>query len=815
MRVSKLCWPLAMMLAGILVCGGLAADHAAQLARIKAVGKEGQGNADAARAWKELVAAGPAALFDILRAMDEDNVISANWLRPAVAAISDKAGSKGLSLQVLEAFVKDRQNPALGRRVAYELLTARDQTAPARLLPGMLKDPSADLRRDAVAAAIKDAETLLKKDDKDAARTAFRKAFAGACDDDQVADIAAKLKDLGDKVDLARHYGFIQAWHLVAPFDNANAAHFQTVYAPEKGVDLKESYRGRDGAVRWQGYTTTDPHGIVDFNRLYGDWKGATAYAFAVIESPRGAQGTASGGLDECVQDLGQRQGGADPRGIPPRHAHRSIHRVCQAEGGAQRGLAEDLPEREEAVVGEGLEVPGTAVRRCRSGGAVHPGVGEIGADAARTAQGKEMNQGTNFHSTRITIMKKQLVFALAMAAGLCWQVGGADRVMAADWPQFRGPGSSSVSEEKDPPIKWSATEGLRWKAALPGRGLSNPVIAGGKVFVTASSGFRERRLHVLCFDAESGKKLWERQFNSTGLTTCHAKTCMAAPTPVTDGKSVYALFATADLAALDADGNLLWYRSLARDYPAIANQVGMAASPVLAGDTLLIPMETDGESFVAGLDRKTGENKWKLERQRKVRWVSPVVMTTAGRPAALFLSPTDMTAYNPDTGKVRWTCAIDGTSDIPSPVAGDGMVFVPGQQFVALRPGEDNVTPEILWKSGKYRTGYTSPVYYRKKLYLLTNTNVTAVNALTGEEGWKQRVDGPFAATPVVADGKLYAVNEKGTTFVIALGDQPKILATNKLDDTILATPAIAGGAIYLRSDGFLYCIDGKKPRE
>ena len=358
-------------------------------------------------------------------------------------------------------------------------------------------------------------------------------------------------------------------------------------------------------------------------------------------------------------------------------------------------------------------------------------------------------------------------------------------------------------------------TEGLRWKAALPGRGLSNPVIAGGKVFVTASSGFRERRLHVLCFAAESGKKLWERQFNSTGLTTCHAKTCMGAPTPVTDGKSVYALFATADLAALDADGNLLWYRSLARDYPAIANQVGMAASPVLAGDTLLLPMETDGESFVAVLDRKTGENKWKLERQRKVRWVSPVVMTSAGRPAALFLSPTDVTAFNPDTGTVRWTCAIDGTSDIPSPVAGDGMVFVPGQQFVALRPGEDNVTPEILWKSGKYRTGYTSPVYYRKKLYLLTNTNVTAVNALTGEEGWKHRVDGPFAATPVVADGKLYAVNEKGTTFVIALGDQPKVLAANKLDDTILATPAIAGGAIYLRSDGFLYCIGGKKAGE
>ena len=253
--------------------------------------------------------------------MDEDNVISANWLRPAVAAISDKAGSKGLSLQKLEAFVKDRQNPALGRRVAYELLGARDQTAPARLLPGMLKDPSADLRRDAVAAAMKDAETLLKKDDKDAARTVFRKAFAGACDDDQVADIAAKLKGLGDKVDLARHYGFIQVLAPRGTFRQRQRRPFPDGLRSGKGGRSQ----GKLPGPRWRRALARVHHDRSPrdcrFQPALRGLEGRHRLRLCGDRVPRGAQGAASGRLDECVQDLGQRQGGADPRGIPPRHA--------------------------------------------------------------------------------------------------------------------------------------------------------------------------------------------------------------------------------------------------------------------------------------------------------------------------------------------------------------------------------------------------------------------------------------------------------------------------------------------------------------
>src|SRR4051812_37298304 len=163
----------------------------------------------------------------------------------------------------------------------------------------------------------------------------------------------------------------------------------------------------------------------------------------------------------------------------------------------------------------------------------------------------------------------------------------------AGDWPQFRGPGGTGVADETGVPTRWGPDENIRWKADLPGRGISSPVVARGKVYVTACTGALQDRLHVLCFDSATGKRLWERQLWATGNTFCHPKTCMAAPTPATDGERVYALFATGDLVCLDAGGNLLWYRALARDFPRVSNQVGMAASPVLWQDVLLVPMET------------------------------------------------------------------------------------------------------------------------------------------------------------------------------------------------------------------------------
>lgn len=283
--------PGMLLAALILAVPASAAEQGARelVAKIKAVGKQGQGNPEAAAAWKQLVARGPAALVDVLEAFNDNEELAANWLRPAVDAIAETAlrNRQPLPADQLTKFIKQTSHDPSARRIAYEWLCKVDKTAPDKLLPGMLKDPSAELRRDAVAVVVKEADKLKGEGKKDAARDAYAKALAGACDEDQVDAIAKELKDLGQAVDLAAHFGFVRNWHLITPFDNKGAAGFPVAYPPEKGVDLKAKYKGKNGdEARWVGYVTADPHGSVDLKKLLGHLKGTIAYAYAVIDAP-------------------------------------------------------------------------------------------------------------------------------------------------------------------------------------------------------------------------------------------------------------------------------------------------------------------------------------------------------------------------------------------------------------------------------------------------------------------------------------------------------------------------------------------------
>ncbi len=265
-----------------------AADVRSMLEKIQAAGREGAGNPEAARAWRDLVAQGPGVLPAILSTFDDRNPVTSNWLRAAVDAIAERelARRRSLPTRVLESFVIDTRHPARGRRIAYECLARVDPTAPQRLLPGMLYDPSSELRREAVGATIEAARKLENRGDAEAAIHAYRKALAAAHDIDQVEEITRTFTRLGTEVDLASHFGFIRKWMVIGPFDNTGKHGFHAVLPPEARVDLNASCTGKRGVeLRWREETTGDAYGVVDLNKMLGKELGVIGYAFTSINA--------------------------------------------------------------------------------------------------------------------------------------------------------------------------------------------------------------------------------------------------------------------------------------------------------------------------------------------------------------------------------------------------------------------------------------------------------------------------------------------------------------------------------------------------
>jgi outer membrane protein assembly factor BamB len=386
---------------------------------------------------------------------------------------------------------------------------------------------------------------------------------------------------------------------------------------------------------------------------------------------------------------------------------------------------------------------------------------------------------------------------------------GSVVAVPAAEWAQFKGPNATGVSPDKNLPLEWGKDKGLKWKVELPARGVSSPVVFGDKLYITCSSGNRDDRLHTLCFDANTGKKLWHRQLQATGSTAAHPKSCMAASTPVADENGVYALFNTGDLAAYDADGTLRWYRSLVGDYPTITNQVGMAASPILVKDKLIVPMDNAGESFLAAVDVKYGKNVWKVERPRDINWVTPLTRTVGDVTEIIFDAPSGLAGYDSTTGEKRWSSKLTRGS-IPTATIDGDTIYAPVGGVSAIKLGAKGPEGEPLMKAKDVQPGMPSPLLYMGKLYAVSGQGVVScADAKTGKTLYKERLKGAFSASPIAGDGKVYFLNETGSCSVIdAKADTFEVLATNDLGGETLGTPAIAGGKLYVRSDKALYAI-------
>ena len=383
----------------------------------------------------------------------------------------------------------------------------------------------------------------------------------------------------------------------------------------------------------------------------------------------------------------------------------------------------------------------------------------------------------------------------------------------ADDWRQFRGNESSGVSTEPNLPVQLDEAETLKWKTPLPGRGLSGPVVVGDRVFLTASSGYRDDRLHVLCFSVATGELQWDRQFKATGRTVCHDSMCMATPQACSDGERIYAYYSCNDVVCLDLDGNLVWYRGLGFDYPNASSSLGMSSSPVVVNGTLVLQLDTESESFVAGLDALTGETLWKLDRERSAVYASPALYhpSDSAAPQVVLHSRKSLLSIDPRTGNSNWEVAQSCGSVSSTTVAGDLLVS-PLNELSVLRPIGASGTPEKVWSDARLTPDTPTPVAYENRVYVLKGSVLTCADLKTGKIAWRLRLDCKGAyASPLAGNGHLYLVDENGVLQTVRLeGTKGEVASRLELGEAIMGTPALAGGALYLRSDKHLWKFAG-----
>ena len=380
------------------------------------------------------------------------------------------------------------------------------------------------------------------------------------------------------------------------------------------------------------------------------------------------------------------------------------------------------------------------------------------------------------------------------------------------DWLQFRGNDHRGISLKSETPTNLSKNN-IAWKTPLPGRGLSSPIVIENRVFLTASSTADQSRLHVICANKVNGEIEWERQFWATGRTICHEKTCVAAPTPVSDGKNIYALYSSNDLICLDLDGNLKWIRGLMQDYPNASNSLGLASSPIIVDGTLIVQIENDSDSFVSGINLKDGSNIWKIVRTKKANWTSPIRLNDK---EVAIQGSEGITCVSAKSGTVQWSYN-EGASTIPSSVtsADSAILYVPSNGITAIKPRKDNNTPEIVWQESQLRPGTSSPIIVGDNIYIINRAGVlNAAKKDTGERLWRLRLEGPFSGSPVSSNGHIYVASERKGVFqsIDINGKEGMLRGSIELGETILGTPAIANNSIFIRSDGHLWKISNPK---
>ena len=382
-------------------------------------------------------------------------------------------------------------------------------------------------------------------------------------------------------------------------------------------------------------------------------------------------------------------------------------------------------------------------------------------------------------------------------------------------WARWRGPSGQGLVSGTGYPDTWSATQNIGWKVAVPGSGNSSPIVWGDRIFLTTAYD-NGRRLAVVAFRRTDGQKLWEA-FAPDGRSPYgnHYKNGFASATAATDGQRVYASFGPRGLLAVDINGKVVWHRDLGQ----MDAYHGTAGSPLLYKDRLILYQDQFSDSFIAAFDTRTGRELWRTRRDAQVGWGTPIAVRVGDHDEIIVNSQRTVRAYNPDSGAELWSCR--GMSDevIPTPVVGYGMVFCSSGRAgptLAIRPGGrgDVSKTHLAWTNPRGSPFVPSPILYGEHLYMVNDMAaiVTSLEATTGKVMWQGRLgvarrEG-FSSSPVAADGKVFFTNDEGETFVLKAGPTFELLHVNKLDEGVLATPALVDRRWYIRTDRNLIAI-------
>jgi len=407
-------------------------------------------------------------------------------------------------------------------------------------------------------------------------------------------------------------------------------------------------------------------------------------------------------------------------------------------------------------------------------------------------------------------------------------------------WHQWRGPYANGISRHANPPTAWSEKQNIRWKVEIPGRGSASPVVWGDRLFVLTAipagaslsdshtpRGGRTPELHrfvVMAIDRKTGRTIWERTAkeerphegshpdNGTG----------ASSSAVTDGEHVVAFFESRGLFVYDMDGKPIWQKDLGDKQ--MRSEFGEGSTPALYRNRVVVVWDHQGQSFVVALDKRTGKELWRVERREIDSWSTPLVVEHEGRAQVVTNGMNLLRSYDLETGQIVWQS--DGTTmnPIPSPVAGDGMVFVTsgfrGNDLKAIRlagaRGDITRSNNIVWSLNRDTPYVSSPLLYDGILYLIKSNSgiLSTFDARTGKPHYQlQRLAGlpEVFSSPVGAAGRVYLTGRDGTTLVIRHGPKFEVLGTNSLDDGFDASPALVDNEMYLRGYKYLYSIGPK----